>query len=584
MQEEHLAPPKTTGEIRLAYIKEQVDKNPVWAIDLIGAYRKAYKVDNETDTVEVKALFQMEGDAAAQLKILFDKAIDDEKWDEAASYLRSLSVIGIQCETNEIDIILASAKKQLDEGNNLGAFLSAVQACERQPLSYDDAMLFFNKAVEGKQRRTAAFFLDAAEKTGNIGQIPEGLREYARGADTPADMIKGIATIVVDKGIKIEKGRGYADKVLGSAFFIDLSGLLITNHHVIESEVDPKYEGYSRLYIRMGDSASPRFPARVIGWDKALDLALIKTEYKTDFVFSVVDNIIPNVGDTVLALGSPLGLDRTVTQGIVSNLSRRFLQIGDVIQIDAAVNAGNSGGPVVDTSGRLIGIVFAGLLQYQGLNFAVPARRLAEALPALIKGGKAKRPWLGMTVCETPSGAEIIYTSPNTPAARHFVPEGSIIKSINGQTIQAPQSMIIPALQDAVFQTFAGELVAIETIDQNGSSATHILMTVPRPEIPLVDAIKLDNRERLAAPLFGMVLSPGFEKYKLSAYQVKKIVRGSVADEAGISENDPVRIRSFKVFEEYGLAVMEIDIKKRSMGYLETSMQLPGYLDSPDTL
>ena len=459
-----------------------------------------------------------------------------------------------------------------------------MQICERGPLSYDDAIIFFNKAVEGRQRRTAAFFLDAIERTGNIGQIPAELTEYARGLDTPADMIKGIATIVVDKGIKIEKGRGFADRVLGSAFFIDSTGLLITNHHVIESEVDPKYEGYSRLYIRMGDSASPRFPARVIGWDKALDLALIKTEYKTDFVFSVVDNIMPNVGDTIFALGSPLGLDKTVTQGIVSNLSRRFLQIGDVIQIDAAVNFGNSGGPVVDTSGRLIGIVFAGLQQYQGLNFAVPARRLADALPALIKGGKADRPWLGLTVCETLSGAEIIYTSPNTPAARHFVPEGSLIKSINGRTIEVPQSMVIPAMQDVIFQTSPGELVTLETVDKNGGIATHILMTVPRPEIPLVEAAKLDSRERLAAPLFGMVLSPGLEKYRSSAYQVKKIVRGSIADEAGISENDPIRIRGFRIFEEYGIAVMEIDIKKRSMGYLETTMQLPGYLDSPDTL
>ena len=583
-QEDRLAPPRTTGDIRLAYIKDQINKNPVWAIDLIGAYRKAYKVDSEADTEQAVTLLNLKNDAVKQIKLLFDEAASNEKWDDAASYSRSLASIGVEYGINEIDIILAGAKKKLDDGNNLGAFLDAVQVSEKGMLSFDDALLFFNKAVEGKQRRTAAFFLDAIEKTGNINQVPADLREYARGLDTPADMINGIATIMVDRGIRIERGRGFSDRVLGSAFFIDSSGLLITNHHVIESEVDPRYEGYSRLYIRMGGSTSPRIPARVVGWDKTLDLALIKTEYKTEFVFSVVDNILPNVGDTILALGSPLGLDKTVTQGIVSNLSRRFLQIGDVIQIDAAVNFGNSGGPVVDTSGRLIGIVFAGMEQYQGLNFAVPARRLAQALPAMIKGGKAERPWLGMALCETFYGAEIIYTSPNTPAARHFVPEGSLIKSINGRAVEAPQGILIPALQDILFHTPPGELVALETVDQKGSSAKHVLMTVPRPELPLVEAAKIDSRERLAAPLFGIVLSPGFDRNRYSAYQVKKIVRGSVADDAGISENDPVRIRAFRIFEEYGFAVMEIDIKKRSMGYLETTMQLPGYLDSPDTL
>jgi hypothetical protein len=109
-------------------------------------------------------------------------------------------------------------------------------------------------------------------------------------------------------------------------------------------------------------------------------------------------------------------------------------------------------------------------------------------------------------------------------------------------------------------------------------------MTVPRPELPLGDAAKLDSRERLAAPLFGMILSPGQGKSWSSTYQVKKVVRGSIADEASISDQDSVYIRGFRIFEKEGFALMEIDIKKRSMGYLETPMQLPARLDSPDTL
>ena len=604
-QEERLSPRRSVSQIRLEDIKKEVSQNPVRAIDLIGIYRDAYRVSDES--AEAGELVTLEKTAVENLRNLLEKAIAEERWDDAASYSRSLANLesvsldtsedapsGVpsgeagqgETLTREPDLILAGAKKKLDNSSNLGAFLAAVQAHEMRPLSFEDALLFLERAAAEKQRRTAAYFFAAAQQADpyRTGTIPAEIREFAQGSDNVSDMIRGVATVLVDKGIRIEKGRGYADRALGSAFFVDSSGLLITNYHVIASEVDPAYGGYSRMYIRMGDASSHRIPARVIGWDKTLDLALIKTEYKTEYVFSVVDRVIPQVGDTVLAIGSPGGLEKTVTSGIVSALSRRFLQIGDVIQIDAAVNPGNSGGPVIDASGRLVGIVFAGIAQFQGLNFAVPAERLAAALPAMIEGGKAQRPWLGLTISETYSGAEIIYTAPNTPAAWHRVPESSVIKSINGRAIQAPQSQLIPAMQDAIFQFRPGELVALETLDPDGEIKRRLVMTVPRPEFPLVDAAKLDSRERLAAPLFGMILSPGQGGFWSSAYLVKRIIRGSIADEAGISDQDPISIRGFRVYEKEGYALMEINIKKRSMGYLETTMQLPAWLDSPDTL
>jgi S1-C subfamily serine protease len=393
-------------------------------------------------------------------------------------------------------------------------------------------------------------------------------------------MVKGVATVLVDRGYRIERGRGLPDRILGSAFFVDDSGLLITNYHVISSEVDPSYEGYSRMFIRLGDSSSPRIPAKVLGWDKAMDLALIKAEINPEYVFSVVDRVIPKVGDTVYAIGSPGGLEKTVTSGIVSALGRRFLQIGDVIQIDAAVNHGNSGGPVVDMEGRLVGIVFAGIEQYPGLNFAVPAERLAAALPAMIAGGKAQRPWLGLTVSETLSGAEIVYVAPMTPAAEQQVKEGSLIKTINNMEISAPQGALIPALQDLLFPGRPGELVALET----SAGERRIIMTVSRPDVPLAEAAKKDSRERMAAPLFGLILAPTICKTFSSSYLVKQVVRGSIADEAGLSEHDPVSIRGFRVEEDAGIALLDINVKKRRLGYLETSMRLPAMLDSPDTL
>jgi hypothetical protein len=312
-----------------------------------------------------------------------------------------------------------------------------------------------------------------------------------------------------------------------------------------------------------------------------MDLALIKADITPEYVFSVADRIIPRIGDTVYAIGSPGGLEKTVTRGIVSALGRRFLQIGDVMQIDAMVNHGNSGGPVVDEEGRLVGIVFAGIEQFPGLNFAVPAERLAAAFPAMIRGGKAVRPWLGLSIAETALGAEIIYVAPFTPAAEQQIPEGSRIVRFNGKEISAAQGALIPAYQEILFVNKPGELVSLET----EAGVKYTLMTVARPDIPLANASRVDTRERLAAPLFGLILSPAISSGIFSSsYQVKKVVRGSIADEAGFSEQDPVAIRGFRVMEKDGYALLDINVKKRRMGYMETTMRLPAILDSPNTL
>jgi len=581
--EDTLSPPRSTSSIRLEDIRKQIADNPVYALNLIYIYREVYSSSrNENDW---RQLTQYEEEAVKNLLALQEKAVNEENWEEAVSLGRSIDSVGITTANTESEaaFTLADAKKKLSQGNNIGAFLAAVKYHDMRPLDIENALLFLEKAVEARQRRTSAFFLSAAENAGSRN-IPANLREYASGSDSVSDMIKGVATVIVDRGVRIERGVGQSNRVLGSAFFVDASGLLITNYHVIASEVDPKYKGYSRMYIRMGDATSPRVPARVIGWDKALDLALIKTEIESEYIFSIVDRVIPHVGDTVLAIGSPVGLEKTVTSGIVSALGRRIMQIGDVVQIDAAVNSGNSGGPVVDNEGRLVGVVFAGVEHYQGLNFAVPAQWLAEALPAMIRGGKVQRPWLGFTLYETFSRAEIIYTAPNTPAAQHQVREGSFVRTVNGMAVNASQGGLIPALQEVVFLSGPGELVALETIDPDGVVKKYVMMTVPRPELPLLDAAKVDRRERIAAPLFGMILSPLPGGIFSSNFRVNRVVRGSVSDEAGISENDPVTINRLRILEDAGFALLEITLKKRRMGYLETSMQLPVWLDSPDTL
>ncbi|MDR0323535.1 MAG: S1C family serine protease [Treponema sp.] len=577
---------RTTSSIRLGNIGNQISNNPVDALNLIYIYKEVYLSSQGISSSDRQQLEQYEEEAVKKLIEMQETAVEQEDWEKVLSLGRSIANLEITTANTgrESAFYLEDAKKKLREGNNLGAFLSAVKSHELRPMDMESALLFLEKAVEAKQRRTASFFFSAAQNAGGRN-IPSHLREYATGQDSVSDMIKGVATVIVDRGVRVERGVGFSDRVGGSAFFIDSSGLLITNYHVIASEVDPKYKGYSRMYLRMGDSTSPRIPARVVGYDKALDLALIKTEIESEYVFSVVDRVIPRVGDTVIAIGSPLGLEKTVTSGIVSALGRRFLQIGDVIQIDAAINSGNSGGPIVDNEGRLVGIAFAGIPQFQGLNFAVPAQQLAAALPAMIKGGKSQRSWLGLTLYETFSEAEIVYTAPNTPAAQHQVTEGSFLRTINGTKVTSSQGGLIPALQNVVFASEPGELVALETIDRNGIVKKHIIITVPRPDLPLLDAARVDKRERIAAPLFGMILTrlPS-SLFSSSNFRVDRVIRGSIADLAGVSENDPISINRLRIMEDDEYAVMEINIKKRRMGYLETSMQLPVWLDSPDTL
>jgi len=588
--ERRLAPRQSVRDFRLNDIYNHVSDDPTKAIHLLEVYEIlfgpniAFPGGHDPD-VRTR-LTSLRDDASENLVNAQKKAIEEKRWTDAASLARSLTRLGIEVENTgeEPSLVLEYAKEQLSLGNNLQAFLAAVEAHKLNPMGFDDALLFLERAVELRQRRTAAFFHTIIDNMGLAQRIPAAARTYALGRDSVADMIQGVATVWVDRGVRIQQGRGVPDRGLGSAFFIDSSGLLVTNYHVIFSEVDPAFRGHSRLFIRMGDATSPRIPARVVGWDRALDLAIIQTQITPDYVFSVVDWAVPSVGESVFAIGSPVGLEHTVTQGIVSALGRRFLQIGDVIQIDAAVNQGNSGGPVVDMSGRLVGIVFAGIPQFQGLNFAVPAERLAAALPAMITGGKAERPWLGLSLSETPEGAEIIYVAPFTPAAEQQIREGSVIKTINGEAVNAARGALIPALQDRLFTLRPGELVNIELVDPEGIEKNYLLRLIPRPVIPMAEAAKRDTRERMTAPLFGIVLTPQAGSSLFNRFMVQRVIRGSIADQAGLSENDPVSIRGFRVFENEGYALLDIDVRKRRMGFLQTTMRLPALLDTPDTL
>lgn len=569
---ERLTPPRASNETRLEDIQSALRSSPERAIQLIASFRNRYG-PNFSDSVASR-LTDFSRDAEASLERAFNQAMDKRDWLGAVSYSRSLRAIGSRLERpTEATLVRKAARDFLAAGDDVQAFLAYASTIPELPLDPEDLKPFLDRAVESKQRRTAAYFINWAKAAGL--PVPATATDFAARKDLPSEMVKGVATVWVDRGIKIEKGMGIPDRVIGSAFFIDRRGYLITNYHVIQSEVDPEYEGYSRAFIRLGDASKPRIPVKVVGWDPVMDLALLKAEVEPEFVFSVLDEATLDPGERVLAIGSPAGLESTVTAGIVSATGRRLLQLGDVVQIDAAVNHGNSGGPVVDSDGRLAGVVFAGIEQFEGINFAVPIARLQAALPALYRGGKVSRPWLGLALHQDDQSIEIVYVCPDTPAADQAVPPGTFIESLDGVPATA-----VSQLQDILLLRRPGELVRLT----GSGGLDYTLMTVERPKRPLEDAAKVDTRERVAAPLFGLFLSPAGGGFFSPTYTVKRVLRGSIADEAGLSENDPVSIKGFKVDSKLGAAFIDLFVKKRRMGYLESTIRLPAALDSPDTL
>jgi S1-C subfamily serine protease len=181
---------------------------------------------------------------------------------------------------------------------------------------------------------------------------------------------------------------------LGSGMILDLDGHVLTNAHVVENAAE--------IRVRCFDESE--LPARLVGIDPTRDLALLKVDGAADLVPVVPgDSMRLEVGDWVLAIGNPLGLSHTLTKGIVSGMGRSELSVEgngyvDLIQTDAPVNAGSSGGPLFDQQGRVVGVTSAMSSVGQGIAFAIPWHVVTGALPRLRQGGEVSRSWLGVYV------------------------------------------------------------------------------------------------------------------------------------------------------------------------------------------
>src|SRR5712692_8443729 len=257
---------------------------------------------------------------------------------------------------------------------------------------------------------------------------------------------------------------------VGSGFIIDANGYILTNQHVID--------GASRITI--GLQTGERFRGRVIGVDSETDLAVIKIDAGRDLpVMKFGDSNVAQVGDWVLAIGSPFGLDQTVTAGIISKKERdsqAFSNFQRFLQTDAAINRGNSGGPQVNMHGEAIGVnsQIATLTgDYNGIGFALPSNEAKFVSEQILAGGRVKRGYLGISLESVHGEFARVYGLPEakgaiiadvtleylehkgqaTPAAKAGLQSNDAIVEFNGQTVSDAQDLIAKVAGTAVGQT-----------------------------------------------------------------------------------------------------------------------------------
>ena len=252
---------------------------------------------------------------------------------------------------------------------------------------------------------------------------------------------------------------------LGSGFIVDKSGIVITNNHVIKNGED--------ILVKVGEK---EYKAKVLGADPYSDIAVLKINSKSEFsTVSFGDSSKARVGDWVVAIGNPFGLGGTVTAGIISARNRdiNLTRYDDFIQTDASINQGNSGGPLFNLKGEVVGINTAIIAPNQsgsiGIGFAIPSNDASNVIDQLIKFGETKRGWLGVRIQEvtkeiaeveklkSTAGALVASVSEKSPAAKAGLKAGDIILKFDGKKIDTMRTL--PKL---VSRTSVGKRVDIE--------------------------------------------------------------------------------------------------------------------------
>lgn len=484
----------------------------------------------------------------------------DGDWRKSLVYLRSFKTLDLEFKTDgvtEADIFLEGVNEYLDtdlSGAAAALAQTELTAGEINPEIRADLIKRFEKT---------GHLSVAAELSGNAPPVSPGM----------GPLVDGTVTVWVNRGIRLVGNVGVPDRGIGSGFFIDPAGYLLTNYHVIESEVDPSYQGYSRLYIKVDDESGERIPAKVIGWDRNLDLALLKTEMDVPHVFSFSMEDTPKLGARVNAIGSPGGLTRTLTSGTVSAYARSIQPMAGSLQIDVPINPGNSGGPLLNESGEVIGVIFAGVPNYEGINFAIPGPYVKRLTPYLYNGGQVELSWLGLTAWDAAGRIEVTYVVPGSPAADAGLLPGDLIRTIDGYRFSG-----IRAVQEYLLSRAPATLTSV-VWERDGEEVEGLAALGVRPEIPLKAALARDARENLLTPLFGFTLERISGSGVNQSYRVVSILPGSISDEAGFTAGDSFTLRKWIHDEEYDYVAIQLVLKGRKAGFLESAIQIASLLD-----
>ncbi|NLV16275.1 MAG: PDZ domain-containing protein [Syntrophomonadaceae bacterium] len=285
------------------------------------------------------------------------------------------------------------------------------------------------------------------------------------GPDNIADMVEKVSTSVVyiETTVNVttnnpffndpffreffgdsEQTQTHVQTGMGTGSIISANGYILTNYHVVE--------GASTVSVKLVGS-NDSLPAKVIGYDDELDLAVIKIEADHQLpVLALGNSDSTRVGEWVVAIGNPYGLDHTVTAGVISAKERPITIEGrgykNLIQTDAAINPGNSGGPLLNTQGQVIAINTAVNVQAQGIGFAIPINTAKDVLDQLINQGKVTRPWVGVYLqdlsadmadylgASSTQGSLVREIVAGSPASKSGIQKGDIILSIDGQKIK----------------------------------------------------------------------------------------------------------------------------------------------------
>ncbi|HEY5683333.1 MAG TPA: DegQ family serine endoprotease [Sulfuricaulis sp.] len=342
--------------------------------------------------------------------------------------------------------------------------------------------------------------------------------------------------------------RERRENSLGSGVIVDPSGYIVTNNHVVAKADEIK--------VLLNDRRE--FTGKVVGTDPKSDIAVIKINAKDLPTVPWGDSDKLEVGEYVLAIGNPFGLNQTVTQGIVSAVGRANVGIADYedfIQTDAAINPGNSGGALVNVHGHLVGIntaIFSRSGGYMGIGFAVPSNMTRVVMDSLIKGGKVVRGWLGVSIQDvTPDlakqfglkearGALVGEVIADSPAAAAGIQSGDVITSFNGKTVDNTS-----ILRNTVAQTPVGRTVKVNLLREKKTVSVEVKITEQPKDIAQADGetVQGDGKNTALAGVEVRNLTPEIARQLrlppgTSGVIIASVEQGSAAEMAGVQEGD----------------------------------------------